>query len=252
MQKYKILYERKKLLPDGTSVYRIQALHDFGDIKEGTIGGYVASCNNLSHRGLCWVADDAIATEFSFVQKDALLSGNAKLSGFAWIGGKVHVTDHAELTDYTSAYDNAFIGGFARLCEGASVFENGHVETKYQRDFMTMRGLTTVRGNARLLDHAAMYDKSLLDGDAILRGNAALRENAHLGDLSIAEQWSRISGDAFVCRHVRIAGHTHVTGDATIDGHVMIDGKSYVTCKVRLGGRQHYRNVTFSGDLILF
>jgi hypothetical protein len=83
MTKYTILEDKKKRLPDGTFVYRIKSLHDFGTIKAGTLGGYVSDGENLSHRGNCWIADNAIATGFSQVKGDAVLSGNARMSGFA-------------------------------------------------------------------------------------------------------------------------------------------------------------------------
>lgn len=249
--KYTILTNQYKPWKNGKSVYRIQALRDFGNVKAGTIGGFVSCSDNLSQEGNCWIADNAVAAEFSCVQRDAVLSGEACLSGFAWIGGQSRVTGNAVMTDYTSAYDNAFIGGFAYLCEGASVFENGHVETKFQRNFRTMRGLTTVRGNARLLDHAAMYDKSTLEGVAVLQNSAALRENAKLDGHAVAEKWCCISGDAWVTQHARISTLSQVTGNAVVAGHTVVDGKSYITCRVRLLGKHHYKNVVLGGDLIL-
>lgn len=39
MLKYVILQEVKRRLPDGTFVYRIQAVRDFGTVKAGQLGG---------------------------------------------------------------------------------------------------------------------------------------------------------------------------------------------------------------------
>ena len=251
MLKYILLDNESKVMPDETLVYRIKAVRDFGTVRKGDKGGFVRDGENLSHHGNCWIADEAVAADFSLVQGNAVLSGNAKLFRFAWIAGNVHVTDRVLMTDYTSAYGNAFLGGFARLCEGASVFENGHVKTAKRRGW-TMRGLTTVRGNARLIDKAFMQDCSLLAGNAILRKHARLRENARVdGHADIGED-SRISGDAWVTGWASIRGRSQVTGNAIVHGRVVVCGKSYITCNVRISGNKHYQNMILGGDQILF
>ena len=251
MLKYIILYDESKVMPDETLVYRIEAVRDFGTVRKGDKGGFVRDGENLSHHGNCWITDEAVAADFSFVQGNAVLSGKAKLLRFAWIAGNAHVTDRVLMTDYTSAYGNAFLGGVARFCEGASVFENGHVKTAWRRGW-TMRGLTTVRGNARLIDKAFMQDRSLLDGDAVLRKLASLRENARVDDHADIGGSSRISGDAWVTGRVSIRDRSQVTGNAIVHGRVVVCGKSYITGKVRICGNQHYQNVILSGDQILF
>jgi len=150
----------RKRLPDGTTVYRIIALRDFGNIKAGTRGGFIAAPENLSHKDNCWVADEAIASGFSQVKKDAVLSGCARLYGFAWIGGNASVSGNAIMTDYTSAYDNAVISGHSILRDGASVFENGSVKTAFLKGRAAMQGKTTVRGNASIIGFGSMRDNS--------------------------------------------------------------------------------------------
>lgn len=49
--------KKYKLLPDDTLVvnettlYRIKAMRDFGDVKTGDLGGYIEKEANLSHYG---------------------------------------------------------------------------------------------------------------------------------------------------------------------------------------------------------
>ena len=43
----------------GKTLYRIEALIDFGDVDKGDKGGFVESEENLSHDGNCWVYDNA-------------------------------------------------------------------------------------------------------------------------------------------------------------------------------------------------
>lgn len=66
---------------DGKKVYRVQALKDFNDVKQGDKGGYIESEDNLSFKDgdVSWVYDDAVVhgkstvTENSFVDKDAIV-----------------------------------------------------------------------------------------------------------------------------------------------------------------------------------
>ena len=57
--------ERKYKLTDdciqyeGHKLYRIQSLRSFSNVKEGELGGYIESEDNLSHDGMCWVYEEA-------------------------------------------------------------------------------------------------------------------------------------------------------------------------------------------------
>ena len=61
----------------GKTLYRIEALIDFGDVDKGDKGGFVESEENLSHDGNCWVYDNA------HVYDNANVCGNAKVGGDA-------------------------------------------------------------------------------------------------------------------------------------------------------------------------
>lgn len=43
----------------GRVLHRINALRNFGNIKQGEIGGWIENEDNLSHCGDCWVYGDA-------------------------------------------------------------------------------------------------------------------------------------------------------------------------------------------------
>ena len=57
-KKYKLTDETINI--NGITLYRIEALKDFSNVKKGDKGGFVESENNLSHDGNCWIYDDAI------------------------------------------------------------------------------------------------------------------------------------------------------------------------------------------------
>lgn len=68
--KYKLLLD-ESINWYGMTLYRIQALRDFGNVKAGDRGGYVERETNLSHHGNCWIGGDA------------KIGGNAKIGGDA-------------------------------------------------------------------------------------------------------------------------------------------------------------------------
>lgn len=84
MKKY-TLVDRKISL--GYVAYRVQALRDFGNIKEGDKGGYVQSSYNLSHDGNCWIYYDITICGNSIVQDNAIVKGTGHIYDKCRIGG---------------------------------------------------------------------------------------------------------------------------------------------------------------------
>ena len=84
-KKYKLTDETINLR--GITLYRIEALTDFCDVKRGDKGGFVESEKNLSQEGNCWIYDDwcvyenTIVTDNAQVYDDANIHGNVHLCG---------------------------------------------------------------------------------------------------------------------------------------------------------------------------
>ncbi|HBT75681.1 MAG TPA: hypothetical protein DEB39_01870, partial [Planctomycetaceae bacterium] len=76
-----ILTRQKKTLDDNVTLYRIMAVVDFGTVKEGTVGGFVQSTENLSQYGLCWIADDADVYGYAAVSGNAVVMHDAVVTG---------------------------------------------------------------------------------------------------------------------------------------------------------------------------
>lgn len=93
MKKYE-LTEQTINLP-GTTLYRIRALVDFGNVEAGDFGGYIASEKNLSHTGKCWVGGEAWAYGNSEVCENAVVCENAKVCGETKICGESVVCGNA-------------------------------------------------------------------------------------------------------------------------------------------------------------
>jgi len=114
-KKYEILKDRS-LTMNGSEIYRIKALKDFGDVKAGDIGGYVASEENLSHEGPCWVYDIAMVYHSAKVKDNAIVRGNAHVYNEAQVLHNAIVEGHARVFGYSSVFGNAQVKDNARVC----------------------------------------------------------------------------------------------------------------------------------------
>ena len=91
---------------DGRKLYRIKALKDFHNVKEGEFGGYIESEQNLSQEGDAWVCGNARVYGNAWVYGDAWVSGNAWVFGnnavvwFSNVG-----TENGTLTVYCGKND---------------------------------------------------------------------------------------------------------------------------------------------------
>ena len=105
MKKFELTTDTKMNL--GRKLFRIKALVSFGDVKEGTLGGYVEKEENLDHEGNAWVYDDA------WVCDNAEVCGNAEVYGNAMVCDNAWVSDNA---------DYATVKGFGTQCRETTFF----------------------------------------------------------------------------------------------------------------------------------
>lgn len=91
--KYKLTDEKMEYY--GRTLYRIQALKDFGDVKVNDLGGWIQSERNLSQEGNCWVYDEAKVFD------DAEVFNGAKIFGKAEVYCNARIFDDAEIKNGT-------------------------------------------------------------------------------------------------------------------------------------------------------
>lgn len=84
MKKYTLVDKRITM---GYVQYRVRALRDFGNVKEGDIGGCVTTENNLSHDGDCWIGYNISVLGHSIVQENASVKGTGHIYYHCIIGG---------------------------------------------------------------------------------------------------------------------------------------------------------------------
>ena len=100
-KKYKLTSESIEV--KGKTLYRIEALKDFGEIKKGDKGGFIESENNLAHEGDAWVSGYAQVYGNARVYDDARVCGNSRVYGTA------RVTDDACVCGTARVYDNDWV-----------------------------------------------------------------------------------------------------------------------------------------------
>ena len=111
--KFKLTSETKTWF--GRTLFRIEALIDFGSVKAGDKGGFVEAEENVSHDGKAWVYDDA------WVSGNAWVYGDARVYGNAWVYGDAPVYGDAQVYGDACVYGNAQVYGDACVSGNACV-----------------------------------------------------------------------------------------------------------------------------------
>ena len=157
-KKYELTDETKRL-ENGRVLHRIKALMDFGDVKNGELGGWVEKEFNLSQDGGCWVG------------------GNAYVYGDARVCDNAQVCDNARVYSHAKVYDNALVCDNAWVSDNARVYDEACVYSHAQ-----------VYGGARVYSHAQVYGNALVYGDAVIYGYAQVYGDAVIcGDAVVGE-----------------------------------------------------------------
>lgn len=215
-QKYKILQD-ETIRHEGRTLYRIQAVKDFNDVKSGDRGGWIQNEENLSQDGLCWLYNDAKAYDNAKVEKNATLRDNVQAFGNSYIGGNVKCSENVIIKDDAKIFDDVILQYFVQVYE-----------------------------NARLSDRVVVSKHTHIHGDAMLSGDVYVGDNvniyghAHLTGLTYVEDNVKIFGDA------TLGSDDIICGDAVIDSN-----KSFLTFVVNEDDeRKHV--VTYSASNMMW
>ena len=97
-KKYEILMDEENTIEwKGHTLHRIRALRDFGDIRKGDIGGFVENENNLSHKGNCWIYDDAKAMDNSIMYDNSRICDKSELHDDSEMYGDSELNNQVKL-----------------------------------------------------------------------------------------------------------------------------------------------------------
>src|SRR5712692_9277096 len=123
-KKYELVPDRQVIVA-GTTLYRIRALKDFGNVKSGDLGGFVASERNLSQDGNCWIADDAQVYDQAVISDDAQILGRARVYGHGRVGDKGQVLGNAQVFENGWVFKNGVVFDNAKVFGASKVRDNG-------------------------------------------------------------------------------------------------------------------------------
>ena len=224
--KYKISTKMKRF--EGQNVFQIVALTNFGNVKKGEKGGWIAKESNLSQEGDCWVYPNGIVAQDAVVRDDAIvyngfISESAIVDKDAVIGWRYaserdmpRVAGNAHITDFGKVRNHAYVGGFA-----------------------------VVKDAANISDYAIVRDHASIEDDASVFHNAIVFGNAIIEDRAFACNHAMVGGDAILSEHCCVASNTVVmTGE-----HVCVENKKYVLDKedtIEVEGHTLYRIIALN------
>ena len=153
-----------------TKEFRRRILHRIKRIKDGLIGGWIESEENLSHSGGCFVYGNAMVYDDAKIFDDAVVFGNAR------------VVDNARVYGNAMIYSNAEVCGNVRVCKGRII---GQISQPYKDIFQYQcekRVLTAILTE----DNEILYSIGCQDNitkeqflDRIHNEGGGLKENPH-------------------------------------------------------------------------
>jgi carbonic anhydrase/acetyltransferase-like protein (isoleucine patch superfamily) len=173
-KKYELTNETVEV--DGHTLHRIKALKNIGEtINVGDLGGFIEKEDNLSHRGICWVADDAKVYGEAKVLDDSRVYDEAQVYGEAWVSddakvyGSAKINGNAEICGYGSVYENAEVSGDAEVFDFAEVYGEAEVYGNAEvYDYARVGGGVKVYGNAEVCEYEVVLtgevSKGIIDG----------------------------------------------------------------------------------------
>lgn len=179
MKKYKLTNETIEY--KGHTLYRIEALRDFSDVREGEKGGFVESENNLSHYDNCWIYDYAKVYDDAVVYGDAKIKDYVNVFNYSDIYGNAVIFDNVKIYDHAKISGNAYISGNSEIYEYASIHGNAFVG-----DFAKVRGTSNVIDNATIGNYAIIDEIAFIDGHTKIVGDAIVNKSS---DYIVFKNW---------------------------------------------------------------
>lgn len=240
-------------LPEGLVLHQIIAKRDFGEIKAGTLGGFIEDTRNLSQTGHCWLTRDAICYGLASISGNAFVTGHSKLFGRAMAGSDCVIEDFAILNAHCYVGGRARIGLHSFLSGVATATDDCVVRCLPNRNARGklvphMTDLSEIRDRAKLLEHGSIRHKGVARDDSTVRGSARILEEGTIASYAIAQGRSSISARGYAGGHCILGGSSQLTNNAVAFGSCRIGGRSYITGSARIGGTEVIHDEIVSGD----
>lgn len=167
MKKYELTNNSKTVY--GKKLLQIRALVDFGDVKAGSLGGYVEKEENLSQCGESWVYNNAMVFD------DAKVYGHARVYGHALVYSHANVSDNAKVYGNAMVYDTAMVYGKAGVYGNVMIHGDAMIH-----GYAMVRDDAEVYGNADIYGNAMVYGSANIHGNTNVCGNANITSDARI------------------------------------------------------------------------
>ncbi len=156
------------------TLYRIQALQTFGDVKKNDYGGFIESESNLSIKDKSWVYNDAAVFDQAKVLGSSKILGNAMIYDNAIVNQNSVVFGTAEIFGSAKIMGNSTVKNSARIYD--TVIVSGRSEVKDN---------TEIFGNSLLFDSVVVSDNvriynSKIQGKSLFSNNALIFDSTCL------------------------------------------------------------------------
>lgn len=181
-RKYKILTNESRSY-NGKTLYRIQALKDFSNVKQGDIGGWVSDYTNLKQDGNCWIYDNSIVFDGAEISENAIIKGsaliflNSKISGDVEIVGNVKIGD-SKITGKCVVLNEALHGMIniinSDISKGVSVVTYGDDQAQiFINNSKLSNGVNIIADGYVSVD--GVKETIIMDGTIHIRKDAAIK-----------------------------------------------------------------------------
>ena len=197
----------------GRTLYRIQALRSFNDVKVGDLGGWIESYDNLSQFDDAWVYDEAKVYDNAKIYDNAKVQGYAIVSGNAQIYNFANISDKAQISHKARIYDRAHVYNYAQISGMAKIY-----------GFAKIYGEARVNWESKVYNDAQVYDQAYISRTAEIYGKAKIYENAEITD------------------EAKVYGHsTEIFGNAIISGDAIVEfNKDYMVLKNNWSNNEYF------------
>ena len=193
---------------DGQTLYRIRALKDFGNVKAGELGGYVAGEHNLSQYGNSWIQTDSKVFNLAYVGDNAIVRKSIMY-------GNAKAIENCRVI-HTTMYGDSIIKGFA-------ISNNSYIYHK-----------SVICGESRVSGHLA-FEGIIKDKVFIKDPGARITGNG----IEISDE-VQISENVKIDGHAKIRGRSRIMGNSEITDYAEISGEAIIKDNVCVGANQGY------------
>lgn len=127
-RKYEILMDEEHTIQhNGRTLHRIRSL-GFSRYSAGTLGGYIENEKNLSHKGSCWVADNAKVYDNAKVFNDATMYNTSEAFGYARVYGNARMNNNSKISEHACIYGEVNLWDNVHLKGTFEAYEKIHID----------------------------------------------------------------------------------------------------------------------------